>query len=426
MQLKPRILAILPGFIPSTVTLVVKPLLALHQAGQIMADITLETVATRSQVARANLIVFARNVEPAHSHLLEAARQLKRPIIYDLDDNFFDIPLTDDVGRYHRNPRRLRQLEAYLVSANLVRVYSQPLQDRVALLNPHIEKITPPVDWSLIPATLPVRRGGTAIKIVYATSRIQDNLAHIFLEDLLRVAERYPGKVELHFWGYRPPQLKKHPMAHFVELIPNYDQYLRKFYEHGYDIGLAPLLNDIFHLSKTNTKFRDYGACRVAGIYSDVEVYRECVENGVTGLLVPNRAGAWYEALVRLIEDQRLREDIQEQAQRYVRDNYSQEKFQQLWWAHIQRVLIEARQSTAARDLSEGRLHDILTEHDAREQKRPLLLRLLHVGHTLASLMLTHRVVLRWYLYNFWTWLKVRYITSPIADYLRRGGRAKK
>ena len=51
--------------------------------------------------------------------------------------------------------------------------------------------------------------------------------------------------------------------------------------------------------------------CGVAGIYSDVEVYADCVRHGQTGLLVANNAEAWYRALRKLVDDASLRKIIQ-------------------------------------------------------------------------------------------------------------------
>ena len=122
-------------------------------------------------------------------------------------------------------------------------------------------------------------------------------------------------------------------------LICHYDRYLRRFSRAGYDIGLAPLPDDAFYRSKTNNKFREYGASGIAGIYSHVNVYSDCVRHEVTGLLAANDADSWHDALVRLIEDETLRTRIQRQARQYVREHYAQEKFEQLFLEQIQAVL---------------------------------------------------------------------------------------
>jgi hypothetical protein len=144
-------------------------------------------------------------------------------------------------------------------------------------------------------------------------------------------------RVEAHFWGPRPPA--ELPAARHHAVVHDYDRFLRRFSAAGFEIGLAPLADDIFHRSKTNTKFREYGACGIAGVYSDVEVYSDCVRHGETGLLVANDGEAWYRALRRLVDDVDLREKIQRQARVEVERHYSQEKFEAVFFRQIEQLV---------------------------------------------------------------------------------------
>ena len=110
---------------------------------------------------------------------------------------------------------------------------------------------------------------------------------------------------------------------------------MKKIYRQGYDIGLAPLKNDIFHNSKTNNKFREYGACGIAGIYSNSDVYANCVENGVTGILVSNEEGEWYKAIFQMIDDVKLRRAIQRQARITIEKDYSLVTFSEVLLSDI-------------------------------------------------------------------------------------------
>src|SRR5262247_1746477 len=85
----PRVLAVLPQLIPSTLIGVVKPLLALHRERRVALDVALESRMNRRQVARADVVVFCRNTEPRHGAWLDTALALEKPSIYELDDNFF-------------------------------------------------------------------------------------------------------------------------------------------------------------------------------------------------------------------------------------------------------------------------------------------------------------------------------------------------
>jgi glycosyltransferase involved in cell wall biosynthesis len=80
----------------------------------------------------------------------------------------------------------------------------------------------------------------------------------------------------------------------------------------------------LFEACKTNNKYREYGGCRVAGVYSATSPYVECVRHGETGLLVANDPEAWIAALEALIDAPALRAAIADRAFEDVRRNYNQ------------------------------------------------------------------------------------------------------
>jgi hypothetical protein len=155
---------------------------------------------------------------------------------------------------------------------------------------------------------------------------------------LERILRQYGGRVESHFWGFKPPGLRSLPAAFYHPPIPQYERFLRDFSSSGFQIGLAPLSDTPFCRCKTNNKFREYGASRIAGVYSNVEPYASCVREGETGLLVANDPGAWYQAMRRLIEQRELRERIQAAARKHVEEHYSQDRFVELFWEQLQRA----------------------------------------------------------------------------------------
>lgn len=342
----PQVLAVLPGFTVSTIMDVVKPLLALEAAGQIHFRATLESLSLLNTIDRADYVVFSRNTEPKYAHFLEAVRARGIPFIYDLDDNFFEVPLDTEIGQYHRDPQRLETLVWYLSAADLVRVYSRPLQERVRTYNSNVALVSAPLDWSLIH---PSRRSPSdaRVRIVYPTSRREDRLFPVFSPALRQILEEHRGEVEMYFWGAPVQGFEDLPNVHFLKFMPNYNSYLKRFSEMGFDIGLAPLIDNEFYRSKTNNKFREYGACRVAGVYSQVEVYTACIEDGATGLLVPNQPQAWYDAIQRLIRDAPMRSRISQSAYEAVRRLYAQETFESVWAEQIRRLSARSARTAA-------------------------------------------------------------------------------
>jgi glycosyltransferase involved in cell wall biosynthesis len=326
-----RILLILPLNLPSATIYIIKPLTKLVQQHKIRFKVVLETEVTPAQIRSSDLILFCRNCEPSFNWVLEECLSLGIPTVFDLDDNFWEIPFDLYYAKTLRAPERLNQLEKFLKSVDLVRVYSQKLFERVLQFNNNICLVTPGIDMSLVPKTALPRRD-EKIRITYVTGRGSgDELISLFSEDLMKILDIYHDIVEMYWWGEIPDLFAKYPASKLVPIIDDYEKYLFYLSHGSFDIGLAPLTDSNFNLSKTNTKFRDYGSCRIAGIYSNVQVYSSCVQHEKNGLLVDIKPGSWFEAISRLINEDELRNGIEEAAYRYVEKHYRQEYLENQW-----------------------------------------------------------------------------------------------
>jgi glycosyltransferase involved in cell wall biosynthesis len=329
----PKVLAVLPGFIPSTQIDVISPLMDLYRSNIIEFRLEVEFTVKDQDIAWCDIVILCRNTEPNAKWFLQVLK-LGKPYIYDLDDNFFEIVGDSPEAEYHRSPKRLNMLKEYIRLASFVRVYSEPLFVRAAELNPNVVKVVAPVDFRHI--LQPNSGSEECVKIVYSTSRSHDQLSDIFIPALQKILDEYGTRVKVYFLGFTPLVFQRHSQVKSVRMNLDYAAYLRTFSSTGYDIGLAPLIDDIFHRSKTNNKFREYGAAKIAGIYSNVDVYSSCVTNYETGILVENNTEDWYQAIKTLIDNPSYCEKIKGSAHEYVRLNYSQRKFTQAWVDQIQ------------------------------------------------------------------------------------------
>lgn len=79
-------------------------------------------------------------------------------------------------------------------------------------------------------------------------------------------------------------------------------------------VGLAPMFDSHFNRARSHVKLYDITRCGAAGVYSDVPIYRDNVENGVTGMLCPNGEDAWVDAICRLLADKASRMTISSNA----------------------------------------------------------------------------------------------------------------
>lgn len=328
----PRVLAILPALLPSAMIYIVKPLTVLNQRGLIRFTLVTEDQAQYKEIADYDLVVFSRNVNEKFDFLLQEVLGHRIPYFYDLDDNFWELPLDSWIGRHHRAPFRIAQVEKYLQHATLVRVFNNIIEEKVKdTFNRNVFHATAGIDTTLVPQVIPPR-GSDKLRITYVTGRGKnDPLYSVFLNDLKGILLKYPEQVEAVFFDAIPDELASFPNVSDTPIVYDYDAFIRGLGSNNYDIGLGPLLPEPLYLSKTNTKFRDYGLCRIAGIYSSVDVYKNCVEHEKTGLLVSDGEGLWFEAIERLILDHELRKTIQENAYAEIVRNYNQGIMESEW-----------------------------------------------------------------------------------------------
>lgn len=98
----------------------------------------------------------------------------------------------------------------------------------------------------------------------------------------------------------------------------------------GFDIGIAPLLDDEFNSGKSPIKWMEYAANGIPAVFSDSVVYNDTVKNGVTGYLAKNE-DEWFTHLSRLILETETRKQIAKQALEAVFTHYNLEDHFNEW-----------------------------------------------------------------------------------------------
>jgi glycosyltransferase involved in cell wall biosynthesis len=269
----------------------------------------------------ADVIVGQRVCNPGPASWWRALAALPtsaRPLmVYEIDDDLLGIHPSNDLAfPYFQDPgRRADILSAIAVS------------DLVTVTTPHLANVVrswvpsgPPV--AVVPNAIPEslleprtgRRGDVLGWAGSATHRPD------FMEagsQVARFLRRNPD-VQWHSIGAdylpgkrRPGQERFTPWTKGVE---NYYQTV------DFTVGLAPLADHSFNLSKSPLKALEYGAMGIPVVASSVGPYSSYVVHGVTGLLV-RQSHEWGTYLRRLFDNPGERAKMGELARRQARAN---------------------------------------------------------------------------------------------------------
>ena len=282
-----------------------------------------ETLEVRPElVDQADLVVVQRDFPrfaEGYAQVIERARRLGKPVVYDLDDLLYDLP-ADHADVRHYRPARMAMLLA-MAQADAVTVSTPALRELLTPYHPNIHVLPNYLNdrlWAAPQAPRPAEAQPVVVGYMGSGTHAAD--VEMIAPALLRTAERFGEAIEIRFMGKTPP-----PAA--IAGLPNvawerasyldYAQFAAWFGRQRVDIGLAPLCDTPFNRGKSWIKYLEYTATGAAGIYSEVAPY-EAVITGENGL----RAGtpdAWEAALARLILDADARREVAARAQDDVR-----------------------------------------------------------------------------------------------------------
>ena len=329
-----NILIIIPGFIPSTIIGILRPLAAIQRQGEINLRLRLTNIPIfiSNDIEWCDVAVFCRSCEINDLYQLYKLKRQGKKIIYEIDDNFEEMPLTTDSGLYHRNFSRLHVIKRFFSLSDVTRIYSDRMLERSQHYGARPQLIKSYFDKTIIEDLKRPASDGI-IRIAYPTERIDDsNFEEKIFSAVRTVLLKYRGKIEFHLWRKSMPrQLTDVKGVVLNKVIRDYEKFIRAFFKVGFDIGLAPGVDIPFFHSKTNNKYREFGGCKIAGIYSNFAPYSNSVTHEYSGLLVGSSSEEWSAAIERLVLDSNLRAKITANAANDVYNNYSFDKSIESW-----------------------------------------------------------------------------------------------
>jgi glycosyltransferase involved in cell wall biosynthesis len=245
--------------------------------------------------------------------LAKAAR-----LVYELDDDPFEIEPVNATYPIYSRPDVQDSITHCLQVADLVTVSTEPLAERMRLLNPNVVVLQNRIDESLLSLERPKR---DKVTIGWAGGGSHVNDIRECAYGLRKTLERHP-EAEAHFIGADFRHLIRQPIR-FTPWAEKTTDYYKLI---DFDIGIAPLLSTRFAETKSHIKALEYAALGIPVIASDCAPYRDFVIDGVTGFLV-RTDHEWGTRLRELVNDEGMRQEMGAKA----REQASQWTIQQGW-----------------------------------------------------------------------------------------------
>lgn len=284
-------------------------------------------VAAELRSCQADVIVWHRtSLAPGDDLrcLQKAAARTGARLVYDLDDNLLELGNHPEHAEYRD---LVESVESSLALADEVWCSTAPLVDavlpvargKVRLMKNALD----PVLWAHEATTASIRERDGVLRLLYMGTRTHDDDFALLERAMELLHKEEPGRYRLTLLGgirreaLRYPWLDMlHPPVHVGASYPAFVGWFRRL--RGFDLGVAPLLDNAFNRCKSAIKVLDYAAIGLPTLASRVPAYATDLVDGQECHLIDNDAGEWAQRIRSLAKDHALLARVNHGAQKLI------------------------------------------------------------------------------------------------------------
>ncbi len=261
------------------------------------------------------------------AEVLEFTRTRGVKLIYDIDDDLFDLPKNHHERNFYR--RKMARVQELLSSA---RVWTSTpyLQQKLLQRGAHAALLENALDeriWGSESSEIPGNWDEHTVRILYMGTCTHNADFALVQPALKRLKHELGDRVEIDVIGVTTKRRKRswfNLVSPGLEQAPSYPVFVAWLRRHNrYNIGIAPLLDSEANQAKSCIKFYDYSALGLTTAASDSPVYRPAIEDGVNGILIPDDPELWYKRLLELVRDSQARISMRCKAYRDFHKKYT-------------------------------------------------------------------------------------------------------
>lgn len=267
-----------------------------------------------------------------------------KPVIYETDDLLTNLPPVHPAYANYEKCRHL--IMSCITNCDAIITSTASLKDQYTEISPRGYVFGNTLDeslWYQPPRHRTAVDSDRTLNIGFCGSSTHVPDLACIEAALERIHARYRDRVRFSFFGCITSRLKRLPSVVHQEGFLSYAEYPALLRSLKFDIGLAPLEDNVFNSCKSNIKYLEYAACGIPGVYSNLAPYRDSVIHGRNGMLPNNSPDAWYDAISSLIENRSLANEIALAAHEDVWSRFSM-RANAKTWRHIAEEVISIHQ----------------------------------------------------------------------------------
>ena len=278
------------------------------------------------KVRIADVVIFQMVHTPAALNLFLTIKEAypHLPVLAEIDDNILSTPEYNPANPYYAPGTDFRRLavEQFKHADGLI-VSTPYLKEVYSEMNDNIHVVQNAIDFQVWDK--PQRRTKPGqVRIGWAGGASHAEDLRIIEPVVRRILAKHENARFVFVHGI-PEFLKNIPRAECVSKFARIDKYPAFIAHRGFDIGLAPLVDNAFNRGKSNLRWLEYGAMRVPCVASDVGHFSETIRQGVDGVLCQTE-DEWVEAISRLVTDKTARRKMGNQAYERIRQDFNTDK----------------------------------------------------------------------------------------------------
>ena len=350
----------------------------LTNAGMQISEGIKDGIVDRDAIYESDIVLFQRDFS---SHfdwyltLINYARELRKPVIMDLDDDLFALPSDhpDRISTYYASG--LPALLHAILNVDGVTVTSKPLKESIQNLNPNVWILPNYFDdqlWQFRPEQ--TKSPDDSVTIFYMGTPTHQPDLRLISPSLFQLAEEFGSAIKFFFYGIQPSEGLEELTSVTYQPVQtyNYVNFVAYMSEIEADLAIAPLCDNRFNRSKSAIKFFEYTAMGIPGVYADLAPYSSVVKDGYNGMLAQTM-DQWCEKIRLLIEKPDLRNSLIQNAQESVKKQWLIRDHSSEWLDVYKKISDSARKSHVDRSNILESLEMIVNQQKEIRDKQELI-----------------------------------------------------